>query len=70
MVENSLKCPDDIFLIRYGKESNDRTLAGRAAIELEINSEIHGRTALQMLLKNSKDQHQVNMKLISHVKGI
>lgn len=70
LIENSLKCPEDIFLIRYGKESNDRTLRGRAAVEIEIDSEIHGRTALQMLLKNSKDLHRVNMKLISHVKGI
>lgn len=70
MKENSLKCPKDVFLIRYGKEANDRTLAGRSAIDLEVNSEIHGRTALQMLLKNSKDLHRVNMKLISHVKGI
>ena len=70
LVENSLKCPDDIFLIRYGKEANDNSLAGRAAVELEINSDLHGRTALQMLLNGNKDIHKIDMKLISHVKGI
>ena len=66
MLENSLKCPDDVFLIRYGKEINDNSLAGRAAIELEINSETHGKTALQMLLKNSKNINKVQMQLVKH----
>lgn len=67
MLENSLKCPDDIFLIRYGKEKNDNSLLGRAAIELESNSETHGRTALQMLLKNSKNINKVKMQLIQNI---
>lgn len=70
MMENSLKCPEDIFLIRYGKETNENFLSGHSAIDLEVNSEIHGRTALQMLLKNSKDINKVDMDLICHVKGI
>lgn len=66
MMNRSLRCPEDIFLIRYGKDTNDNTLAGRAAADLEINSEIHGRTALQMLLKNSKEICKIKMQLVLH----
>lgn len=69
MLNNALRSPEDIFLIRYGKEANDNTLAGKAAVELETNSELHGRTALQMLLKGNKEIHKINMQLISHLKG-
>jgi len=63
MVEQHLKCPDDIFLIRYGKEHNDNSLAHRAAVDISGNSVIHGRTALQMLLKNRKDVIKVDFEL-------
>ena len=69
LVENSLKCPEDVFLIRYGKEANDNSLAGRAAIDLQSASAVHGSTAIRMLLKNAKDVHRIDMELISHVKG-
>lgn len=67
MMSHSLRSPEDIFLIRYGKEAKDNTLAGRAAIDLEINSELHGRTALQMLLKGNKDIRKVDMQMTSHI---
>lgn len=63
MQEHHLRCPDDLFLIRYGKEKNDNNLAGRAAIDLESDSVIHGKTAIQMLLKNKKDIIKVEMNL-------
>lgn len=66
MLENSLLCPEDVFIIRYGKEKNDQSFAGKSAVALEIDSEIHGRTALQMLLKNSKDINNVQMQLIKN----
>lgn len=68
MVEQHLKCPDDIFLIRYGKEHNDNSLAHRAAVDISGNSVIHGRTALQMLLKNRKDVIKVDFELNLNLK--
>jgi hypothetical protein len=70
MMNHSLRCPEDIFLIRYGKDTNDNTLAGRAAADLEINSEIHGRTALQMLLKSSKEICKIKMQLVLHTEKL
>ena len=70
LVENSLKCPEDVFLIRYGKEANDNSLAGRAAIDLQSASAAHGSTAIRMLLKNAKEVRKIDMELISHVEGI
>ena len=63
MLEHNLKCPDDIFLIRYGKEKNDNSLAGRAAIDLGSDSSIYGQTAIQMLLKNKKDTIRLGIDL-------
>ena len=63
MLEHSLRCPEDIFLIRYGKECNDNTFAGKAAVELEDNSVIHGKTALHMLLNNSKEITAVDIEM-------
>ncbi len=65
MLENALKCPEDIFLIRYGKEQKDNTLAGRAAVEIESDSAFPGVTALQMLLKNSKDTVRLDLEVNS-----
>lgn len=66
MTEHSLRCPENLFLIRYGKEKNDLFYKGRAAIDLESNSVIHGATALQMLLQNSKNTNRVSLELITH----
>ena len=63
MLEHSLKCPEDLFLIRYGREKNDHTLPGRAAIEVGGDSVRHGAAALQMLLKDSKDTIKLDLEM-------
>ncbi len=63
MLENSLRCPEDIFLIRYGKEKKDHTLAKRAAVEIEGDGVLHGITALQMLLQNRKDIVELDLEM-------
>ena len=68
MLEHSLHCPEDIFLIRYGKEYYDNTFPGKAAVELEDNSVIHGKTALEMLLNNCKEITKIDMELRSYLK--
>ena len=68
MLEHSLHCPEDIFLIRYGKEYYDDTFPGKAAVELEDNSVIHGKTALEMLLNNCKEITKIDMELRSYLK--
>ena len=67
MMEHSLRCPDDLFLIRYGKEKKDQFCQGRAAIDLESNSVLHGASALQMLLQNSKNTNKIDIELITHL---
>jgi len=69
LLNHSLKCPEDVFLIRYGKEANDHSFQDVAAIDLEGNAEIHGRTAVCMLLKGSHRLQEVGMKLLSHYQG-
>lgn len=68
MVEHSLRCPEDLFLIRYGKELNDNSLARRAAIDLGGNSVKHGAAALHMLLNNSKEKEKIDLDLYCNLK--
>ena len=68
MVERSIRCPEDIFLIRYGKEQNDHSFTGRSTIDLVCNSIIHGETAIRMLLKNNKDTAKVGISLVDNRK--
>jgi len=66
MTEYSLRCPDDLFLIRYGKEKKDQFCQGRAAIDLEFDSVLQGASALQMLLQNSKKTNKTDLQLITY----
>ena len=56
MFENDLHCPEDIFLIRYGKESCDRSTFDYASVDLEGNGQDFGKAALDMLLRSSKEK--------------
>ncbi len=64
MMKNNLKCPEDIFIIRHGKEEKGRWYPNIAAVNLESDSAEHGKAALQMLLKNSKNVEKIELKAI------
>ncbi len=57
------RCPEDVFIIRYGKEVNDERYLNLAAVNVESDSEILGRNALRMLIANSKDTLRFEMTL-------
>jgi DNA-binding LacI/PurR family transcriptional regulator len=64
LAANSLRCPDDVFVIRHGKEKQGSWYPNRASINLESDSVKHGQIALQMLLKNSKDTVKVDSAIV------
>jgi DNA-binding LacI/PurR family transcriptional regulator len=64
MLKNNLKCPEDIFIIRYGKEIQGRWYPNLAAVNLEIDSLEHGYASLQMLLENSKNTVKIDVKVV------
>lgn len=64
MMKNDLKSPDDIFIIRYGKEQNIYWFPNIATVNLEGNSFEQGRLALHMLLENSKNMIMSKVKAV------
>ncbi|MBQ6470830.1 MAG: GntR family transcriptional regulator [Victivallales bacterium] len=69
LMAHGLKCPEDVFLIRYGKEASDRSFRNAAAIDVQNDAENHGRTAVQMLLKSSHECRTIGMELVAHYRG-
>jgi DNA-binding LacI/PurR family transcriptional regulator len=64
MMKNKLKCPEDVFVIRHGKEQAGRWYPNIAAVNLESDSSKHGKAALQMLLENSKNTVKIEVKAV------
>jgi DNA-binding LacI/PurR family transcriptional regulator len=64
MTLNNLKCPEDIFVIRFGKEAEGLWYPNLATINLESNSLKHGVMALQMLLEDSKNVLKVEVEIV------
>ena len=64
MMKNNLSCPEDIFIIRHGKEQEGRWYPNIAAVNLECDSLQHGRASLKMLLGNSKNIEKIELKAI------
>lgn len=60
---HKLRCPEDVFVIRYGKETHDDRYLNMAAVNIESDSIVLGQNALQMLIANSKDTLRFEMKL-------
>ena len=55
MLEQRLRCPDDIFLIRYGRERQDRSSPDYAAVDMEGDGRKFGAAALRLLLRGGKE---------------
>ena len=61
--KHGMRCPEDVFVIRYGKEVNDDRYLNLAAVNVESDSIVLGRNALRMLIANSKDTLRFDMRL-------
>ena len=67
--KHGMRCPEDVFVIRYGKEANDDRYLNLAAVNVESDSIVLGRNALRMLIANSKDTLRFDMRLTVPFQG-
>ena len=60
-MENNIKCPENLKIIRYGKEPSNRIYDDFSSIDICSDTELMGQKAVEMLLSGKTDK--IEMKL-------